>query len=574
MRSEQSETATAKSFDADRSSHATLRNRVTARWRLALSLVLAAALFLGVGGWMWRQWDAQGSEHVMQRAQASAAVGNAVFQWLLEQEARVLEEALRPLLINPDLRAAFVARERDRLHALAQPLFVKLRARRRVTHFYFHLPSGVNFLRVHHPKRFGDQIQRVTLEQARASGEIASGIELGPLGTLALRVVSPVRQDGQIIGYLELGEEINHVAPMVKRISGGDLLVGVFKSLLSRKTWIEGQAALGNADSDWDEYPNMIISDRTAHLWAPDLDLHIMTQGHGGVSFVSRVGSRKMVVTHFVLRDAGKREIGALFFLQELAALSAAGDAQQQRVMFGLLILAAGVLAILLISHMGLSLVYAADVRRSQRLLQESLDAQSDLQRQRFTLQEALQTHQRALAEEQALNTLKRLALTAPTQQAFLEGALDSLLNGMPWLGSLEEGCVFLTETDSAGAQRLRLTAAHRLSPKLRTQCAVLEFGQCLCGRAAQSRQPVFAEHVDERHEILFDGMAAHGHFILPLIQDNQMLGVLNLYLPDGAERSAGDEAFLTRAAEAMALGLTTRSLRGRSWKAHVKKGE
>ena len=66
-----------------------------------------------------------------------------------------------------------------------------------ITHFYFTGLDRVNFLRVHELDRYGDSIDRHTILQAEETGEITSGVELGPLGTLTLRVVLPWRDGGR-----------------------------------------------------------------------------------------------------------------------------------------------------------------------------------------------------------------------------------------------------------------------------------------------------------------------------------------------------------------------------------------
>ena len=68
---------------------------------------------------------------------------------------------------------------------------------------------------MHDPNRYGDVIQRVTLDRATEGGT-SWGIELGPLGTFTLRLVHPWRIDGKLAGYIEVGEEIGHTIAMVK----------------------------------------------------------------------------------------------------------------------------------------------------------------------------------------------------------------------------------------------------------------------------------------------------------------------------------------------------------------------
>ena len=80
-------------------------------------------------------------------------------------------------------------------------------------------------LRAHQPDMSGDAIDRATARLAQESGRETQGLELGPLGTLTLRAVKPWYDGDTLIGYLELGEEIDHVAQEIHAALGLDLLV-------------------------------------------------------------------------------------------------------------------------------------------------------------------------------------------------------------------------------------------------------------------------------------------------------------------------------------------------------------
>jgi signal transduction histidine kinase len=57
-------------------------------------------------------------------------------------------------------------------------------------------------------------------------------------------------------------------------------------------------------------------------------------------------------------------------------------------------------------------------------------------------------------------------------------------------------------------------------------------FGDCLCGRVAVSGELMKSESCfsDSRHERTFEGMTAHGHYIVPLKTDDKLIGVMFLY--------------------------------------------
>src|SRR6266568_900680 len=87
-------------------------------------------------------------------------------------EIEKLASTLDALLANDELRAAFVARDRERLLAVASPLFETMTQRDRVTPWYFIEPEPAKtvFLRVHRPELHGDRVERSTLQKAIESG--------------------------------------------------------------------------------------------------------------------------------------------------------------------------------------------------------------------------------------------------------------------------------------------------------------------------------------------------------------------------------------------------------------------
>src|SRR5512133_658351 len=124
-----------------------------------------------------------GHEDEVRRAATSFA---ALEKAEVEKMARVLQQ----LVQDRTLLAPFLARDREALYDAARPSLDILRSVEQVSYWYFVDADGKCFLRVHKPEQFGDAIERDTLKQAKATGEVASGKELGK-NAFALRVVRP-----------------------------------------------------------------------------------------------------------------------------------------------------------------------------------------------------------------------------------------------------------------------------------------------------------------------------------------------------------------------------------------------
>ncbi len=153
------------------------------------------------------------------------------------------------------------------------------------------------------------------------------------------------------------------------------------------------------------------------------------------------------------------------------------------------------------------------------------------------------------LQVQTVIGSLLRSALEPVSLDEFLGRTLDMLLS-VPWIALKSKGSIFLVEEDS---QALVLKAQRGLPEGLLVSCARVPFGRCLCGRAASTRKIVFADCLDERHETRCPGMLPHGHYCVPIVFEDRLLGVINLYLEQGHKADPREEAFLAAVADALA---------------------
>ena len=197
----------------------------------------------------------------------------------------------------------------------------------------------------------------------------------------------------------------------------------------------------------------------------------------------------------------------------------------------------------------------------------ERVRAEQALRRARDELEQRVQERTAELEQgrqrESVLNVLLRLSMEEMSLDEQLHRALDQILS-IPWLPVLRRGAIFVIG-EPGGALCLR--AQQGLEPELQAACAQISFGQCLCGRAAARGEIEFADHVDERHEIVYDGMPPHGHYCVPILSSmapsfaqGSVIGVLVLYLEEGHRREVQEEAFLHAVAHTLA-GMIERGL-------------
>ncbi|MFC1747936.1 response regulator [Pseudomonadota bacterium] len=114
-----------------------------------------------------------------------------------------------------------------------------------------------------------------------------------------------------------------------------------------------------------------------------------------------------------------------------------------------------------------------------------------------------------------------------------LNQAVDEVFN-LPELQIQRKGGVFLLEE---GETELRMCIHRGEFTNNFLDCdSTVKLGCCLCGRAAESGEIIVSDNcfTDHRHENRWEGMEAHGHYIVPLMSrgngHNITLGVLFLY--------------------------------------------
>lgn len=157
---------------------------------------------------------------------------------------------------------------------------------------------------------------------------------------------------------------------------------------------------------------------------------------------------------------------------------------------------------------------------------------------------------ERALHVQRVMDTILNISLPPLALEEVLLLALDAVLS-IPTFALLSKGAVFLVDEEG---RSLVMVAQRNLPDVLLERCAHISFGRCLCGRAAASREVVFANHINAAHEITFENMTPHGHYCVPILSENKLLGVLNMYIPHNHPGDEDERKYLKTVADTMAV--------------------
>ncbi len=237
----------------------------------------------------------------------------------LSGNSRLLKGVIDLIKRNKNLQKAWLAKDRGELLEHASSIFKKLYSDQEITHFYFIELDGVCFLRVHKPDYHGDAINRSTLNQSIRTVASSGGIELGPFGTLTLRVVHPWWIGGELTGYIEMGVDIERIAPKLMRILGSELLFTVDKSFLDRARWEEGLKITGRI-GDWDQFPEFVVVNNTLEEISEELKKHVWLHSvpHEEHVFNISTENRKYRIGFLPLIDVGRRALGSIIVLKDI----------------------------------------------------------------------------------------------------------------------------------------------------------------------------------------------------------------------------------------------------------------
>lgn len=294
--------------------HITLKRKILAPLTLTLGVLLCALMFND-----YHNHQKEFSRDIERRLRGV----QELFDKQLNSEIELLNAIIEMVSVNHDLQKAWLAGDREMLLQVSSPLLKQLGAKHRITHFYFHSPDQTNFLRVYDPKRFGDKINRFTLREAVRTGQDSAGIELGKMGTMTLRTVHPWRVDNKIVGYIEMGEEVDHIIAKLHNILDVEIYVSIYKEYLDQNKWEAGMQLLGRP-SNWDFSPYAVIVSQSLPNLPRQLKNYIgkgkheyMEMATGLALSLNKRSYRVGVVPFF---DVGGQEIGDIIILHDVTA--------------------------------------------------------------------------------------------------------------------------------------------------------------------------------------------------------------------------------------------------------------
>jgi len=299
---------------------------------------------------------------------------NDIFWGQVESDSTALEKILTVLVNDHDLVDAFLSADREHLLADSVPLFEKFKQQYDITHFYFIDTQGKVVLRVHKPSDYGDIIKRATYLQAKNTGKSGKGIEMG-VNFFSLRVVTPVYKNNEIVGYFELGQELDHLINGFKKITHADISM-----------WASHQYAQDNKLTEIFKNVNgwyrIMASDINLHddflnaFAAGDKNLHddfvytFSTESNVETSsdFEIEANGSAYGINTFPFKDAFGKEIGLLMISNDIT--------EQKNELFNYMLMISGITVVVLLLVFGVTVYLSGTMIRP---LQNASSALKDI---------------------------------------------------------------------------------------------------------------------------------------------------------------------------------------------------
>jgi len=314
------------------------------RVKAAFLSPFAAALVAIMGVFTVGIYLAEASVRDRDLAERSAAVAR-LFALKLDKDSNLMRAVVHAMKGNAAIEEAFRRGNRSGLERSARGLFETLRNDHRITHLYFTEPDRTNLYRLHTPAEYGDRIDRATMLQAYSRKQPVYGLELGPLGTLTLRLVAPWAAQGRELGFVEVGEEVKHLIDEVRDSLAVDLVVFVDKSYLAQAQWLRGQNLM-KRQGEWDRFSSHVALAQTATELPVALDNRLLVDLFAGNSARISDSGRSLHMAAVPLADAAGHPIGQIAILRDVTSLEATFKGYMTIVVLASLAVAAAVFAV------------------------------------------------------------------------------------------------------------------------------------------------------------------------------------------------------------------------------------
>lgn len=227
----------------------------------------------------------------------------------IQHETSVIAEYMRFIQQNNEIASAFQKNDKAELYQNTKEIYHRLGKSIELTHMYFILPDGSVLLRVHDYGRDLDIVNRATFLRAKETQSLVYGLEFGIKKNFTLRVVQPWYINGNLVGYIELGKEIDKIIDEYTNLLDAKVYLAIKKdNFLDSPDFFN---SYNEQNQEFDDYYIAYQTFETPHAIGSILD---GSSDHRDLTF----NERDYYASKMKLTDFSKKDLGYFVFLQDV----------------------------------------------------------------------------------------------------------------------------------------------------------------------------------------------------------------------------------------------------------------
>ena len=255
-------------------------------------------------------------ENISKSAEKSFFDISKTLEHIIKKETGLMEGLIEELKKDPKSINLYKNNQKEWLFMYLHQTYLKLFHNYDLTHFYVHLPNKQNYIRVHNKDKNGDMINRTTLNNAYNTLLLSSGVEFGISHNLTLRVVSPWIVDGELIGFIELGKEMDLITKEYTELLNTNVIFTINKELITEKDF-EKWKNKSFRNRYYYDMDNFYIIDSTLENIDKELQKELNKREDSKNIYVENSG-RKYYINSKNYKDVNENNVGKIFVLTDV----------------------------------------------------------------------------------------------------------------------------------------------------------------------------------------------------------------------------------------------------------------
>ena len=247
-----------------------------------------------------------------------------LFHYEIQEQGLFFRSILDSMLTNPSLSQAMLANDIKAIKQQINPIFEQLNQSNGVVYLNFISANRKQKVHFEGRQKIGYVIDRIDLFEEAETGVIADVLDLDMSGLATLRILVPWRDtNDNLIGFAELGFNLEPLINSIHSILGLDLLVLVNKNMLSRDLWEEGEKISGQPLRGWDEFASSVAVIQTLQTVPMPIGLMIEDGSKSReVSLTIDENKKTYAFYKHPLDNVRQRSIGEIVILKDVTKIN------------------------------------------------------------------------------------------------------------------------------------------------------------------------------------------------------------------------------------------------------------